>query len=79
MAVGFGRSKRYRPPADARAQAIAETSAFLSWALSTDRPLPRIPRRPVSKGGFSEMMRRPLAGKIVAHWWSQALERIADR
>lgn len=79
LPVGFGRSNRYRLPKDARAQAIAETNAFLSWALSTDRPPPRIPRRPVAKGGFSEMMRRPLAAKIVAHWWSEALERVTDR
>jgi len=77
--VGFRRSDRYGKARDARAQAIAETNAFLSWALTTDRPLPRIPRRRVEQGGFAEMMRRPLAGKIVAHWWSQAIERIADR
>ena len=77
--MGFYRSNRYGKTRDARAQAIAETNAFLSWALSTDRPLPRIPKRPVAKGGFAEMMRRPLAGKIVAHWWNQALERISDR
>ncbi|XAL99008.1 hypothetical protein OT109_15660 [Phycisphaeraceae bacterium D3-23] len=77
--MGFGRSNQYGKPRDARSQAIAETSAFLSWALSQDRPLPRIPRRRVDQGGFAEMMRAPLARKIVAHWWSQALERIADR
>lgn len=79
VALGFGRSNRYGQPRDARARAIAETSAFLTWALSEDRRLPRIPRRRVDQGGFGEMMRRPLAGKIVAHWWSEALRRIADR
>lgn len=79
FAMGYGRSNRYGRPRDAGAQAVAETSAFLSWALSADRQLPAIPRRRVDQGGFSSMMRRPMAGKVVAHWWSQALERLADR
>ena len=77
--MGFGRSNQYHRTKDARRRAIAETSAFLSWALRTDQPLPRIPRRRVDRGGFSEMMKRPLAGKIVAAWWAQALERVRDR
>ncbi len=76
--MGFGRSSRYDRPVDARRRAIAETSAFLSWALSTDQPLPRIPRRRVDRGGFSDMLRRPMAGKIILNWWAQALDRIRD-
>lgn len=79
LAMGFGRSNRYGKPVDAGAKAVAETSAFLSWALSKDRPLPRIPRRRVDQGGFGEMMRGPHARKIVVHWWSQAIERLTDR
>lgn len=66
---GFGRY------GDERRQMIAETSAFLTWALSKDRGLPRIPRRPVRFGGFSQLMQRPMARVIVAHWWGQVLEK----
>ncbi len=63
---------------DARRRAIAETSAFLSWALRTDQPLPRIPRRRVDQGGFAQMLKCPLAGKIILYWWDQALNRVRD-
>lgn len=77
-ALGFGRSNRYARPADARRRAIAETSAFLSWALASDRQLPRIPRRRVDRGGFTQMLKSPLAGKLITHWWASALDRIRD-
>jgi hypothetical protein len=54
---------------------IAETNAFLSWALADGRTLPRIPRRRVDAGGFSELMRRPLARAAVAHWWRRVLKQ----
>lgn len=76
--MGFRRSQRYRVPADARRQAIAETSAFLTWALRTDQQLPRIPRRRVDRGGFSQMLRHPLGGRLITYWWAQALERIRE-
>jgi len=76
--VGFGRSNRHGRVRDARRQAIAETNAFLSWALSGEQPMPRIPRRRVDRGGFGDMMRRPMAVQIVAHWWGQALDRVRD-
>ena len=55
---------------------IAETSAFLSWALAEGKGVPRIPRRRVDEGGFSEFMRRPLARVITGHWWRRALDRV---
>lgn len=76
MALGFGFNTRYRPPIDARRQAIKETNAFLSWAMSTDQPLPRIPRRRVDRGGFADLLKRPLSGRIISHWWSQTLDRL---
>lgn len=76
--MGFGRSNRYQRPLDARQRAIAETSAFLSWALRTNQPLPRIPRRRVDRGGFAQMLKRPLGSKIIQYWWNQALDRIRD-
>jgi len=76
--LGFGLTIRWRPVQDARRRAIAETSAFLSWAMSTDQPLPRIPRRRADRGGFSAMMSRPHSGEILTYWWAQALDRIRD-
>ncbi|MFN3166354.1 MAG: hypothetical protein ACE37H_04735 [Phycisphaeraceae bacterium] len=76
--MGFGRSNRHARPADARRRAIAETSAFLSWALASDQPMPRIPRRRVDRGGFAQMLKSPLAGKLVMHWWASALDRIRN-
>ncbi|MEM9881749.1 MAG: hypothetical protein AAF800_02385 [Planctomycetota bacterium] len=74
--MAFGRPRGNRPPRDARRKAIAETSAFLTWALARDRGLPRIPRRPVAKGGFDRLLDRPVARTIVTHWWGRALEKI---
>lgn len=59
-----------------RRRMIAETNAFLNWALGNGKNLPRIPRRRVDQGGFTELMRRPLARIAAAHWWRRALERI---
>ena len=59
-----------------RRQMIAETNAFLDWALGEGQCLPRIPRRRVDQGGFAEVMRRPLARIVTTHWWRRALERV---
>ena len=59
---------------DARKKAIAETSAFLTWALAKERNLPRIPRRSVAEGGFSKLLDRPVARVVVRHWWGRTLE-----
>jgi hypothetical protein len=59
-----------------RRQMIAETNAFLNWALGDGQGLPRIPRRRVDQGGFTELMRRPLARIMATHWWRRALDRV---
>ena len=64
---------------DARRRAIAETNAFLSWALQSDQEMPRIPRRRVDKGGFGDMLKRPASAAIVAYWWAKALDRVRER
>jgi len=58
-----------------RRHMIQETETFLAWALREGRDLPRIPRRRVDRGGFTELLRRPLARAAVAHWWRRVLER----
>lgn len=76
--VAPGRKRGGRPPRDARRKAIAETNAFLSWALARERGLPRIPRRAVSRGGFGKLLDRPLARTVVTHWWGRALEKLGQ-
>ncbi len=52
---------------------IAETSAWLTWAMSSGQALPRIPRRRVGLGGFRDILQRPGARAAVYHWWSRTL------
>lgn len=61
-------------PRDLRREMIAETSAFLTWALSGDRGLPRIPRRRVDQGGFSQFVRQPGVRALIDRWWSRTLD-----
>lgn len=63
---------------NARRRAIAETNAFLTWAMQNDEPMPRIPRRRVDRGGFAQLLSRPNANGIIACWWGKALDRIRD-
>lgn len=56
---------------------INETSRFLSWALSEDRELPRIPTVPVDKGGYERLMKLPGAKRITTKWWKRAIDRIS--
>lgn len=53
---------------------IAQTSAFLTWALAEDRGLPRIPRRRVDEGGFSELLKQRAVRAMVDRWWNRTLE-----
>lgn len=55
---------------------IAETSAWLTWALRTDANLPRIPARKVSEGGFSALLGLPTARVAFDHWWGRALDAV---
>ena len=74
--VAFARNGGGKPPRDARRKAIAETSAFLSWALAKERNLPKIPRRSVAQGGFDKLLDRPVAKAVVKHWWGAALSKL---
>ena len=74
MEIRIGR--RREGPRDFHKELIDETSRFLSWALSEDRDLPRIPTAKVGSGGFDELMKMPGARKIAAKWWIAAIDRI---
>ena len=57
-----------------RRQMIAETSAFLTWALRHGKSYPRIPRRAVKEGGFRALLNRPGARAAAEHWWHRVLD-----
>ncbi len=63
---------------DRRERMIHETSAFLTWALSSGAHLPRIPVRKVDDGGFDWMLRVPGAREAVTRWWLRAMD-VIDR
>lgn len=63
---------------NARRRAIAETNAFLTWSMQNGQDMPRIPRRRVDEGGFSQLLSRPNADGIIACWWAKALDKIRD-
>ena len=72
---------RHHRPHNSRLQTaesmIAETEAFLNWALDPQgAALPRIPRRRVDQGGFTQLLRRPGARAAVIHWWQRVLTQI---
>jgi len=76
--VIFSDSRRHasRLPRDLREQMIDETNAFLNWALRHPGQVPRIPRRRVDRGGFSQLMRMPGARELAGRWWRRALEMV---
>jgi len=67
------RRKRVR---DAGARFRAEHSAFLTRALGSRRRYPRIPAKPVDRGGYSGLMRLDTGEKRAAVWWGLALSKM---
>lgn len=53
--------------------------AWLNWALTQDRDLPRIPRRRVSEGGFSHLMSCEEGRRLALGWWEWAFDRVDVR
>ena len=62
------------PPQDLRLKMIADTEAFINWALANSSQMPRIPRRRVSEGGFTVILRNPGARAMVGRFWRKALD-----
>lgn len=48
-------------------------SAWLTRALRSRRPFPRIPTKPVEHGGFAELMATPEGPSVARGWWETAL------
>ena len=64
---------QYKRPTDLRQKMIRETNAFLSWSLAEERGLPRIARRRVDMGGFTNILKHPGARALVRRWWNRVL------
>lgn len=59
-----------------RQEMIDQTSAFLTWALENGVDVPRIPRRPVDEGGFTQLLKLRGAREMVNRWWWRTLDII---
>lgn len=66
-----------RPSRESRAEAMRRThSRFLSAAIESAHHFPRIPVRPVDRGGFASLMARPRGRAAAEAWWRRALEKL---
>jgi hypothetical protein len=63
---------------DRRKQMIAETNAWLTWAVRSNHDIPKIPTRRVDRGGFTTMLQNEGAKSAVRHWWSNAIKRFGS-
>jgi hypothetical protein len=52
---------------------------WLSRALRSQTPMPRIPLRRVDEGGFDDLLARPRGREVASRWWRMAFARIEDR
>ena len=57
---------------------ILQHARWLTWAMQSDLPQPRIPVRKVSDGGFAKLMSSPSGRRRAERWWDRALERVED-
>ncbi|TVQ60860.1 MAG: hypothetical protein EA378_10575 [Phycisphaerales bacterium] len=55
-----------------------EHSAWLTAAMMSGRPYPRIPTKGVSRGGYDPLRARPGGADRAAAWWRGALDRVDD-
>ena len=65
--------RRAEPTFTRREAMIRETNAFLTWATSRDRGLPRVPARPTDRGGFAHVIRKPGARALARHIWHRLM------
>lgn len=57
-------------------RARRQLQRWLSAALESPTPLPRIPLRRVDRGGFDRLMSTPRGRAAAAAWWERTLERV---
>jgi hypothetical protein len=51
---------------------------WLTSALRSRAPIPRIPIRRVDDGGFDDLLSRPRGRDVAARWWRMAFARVPD-
>ncbi len=73
--LGFG---RFFGPRDLGAVARALHSRWLTRAIESKKPYPRIPVRRVDTGGFDRMMASEGGRARAERWWDLALGRVDD-
>lgn len=56
-----------------RRKMIAETGAFITWALKHPEDVPRLPRRRVEDGGFKGFLSKPGTRALVNAFWQRTL------
>ena len=65
-----------REALEAGARMRQEHSAWLTDAVLSDRPYPKIPLRRVDEGGFDRLRERPNGPERAAAWWFAAFQRM---
>ncbi|NUQ53660.1 MAG: hypothetical protein HUU19_13305 [Phycisphaerales bacterium] len=53
-------------------------SHWLTGALASGRPYPKIPLRRVAEGGFSALVATPDGRQWADLWWNAALDHVND-
>jgi hypothetical protein len=46
---------------------------WLTRAMASTRPIPRIPVRPVERGGFDRLLALPNGRALAERWWTLAI------
>ena len=64
--------------ADAAERFKREHSMWLTKAMLSGREYPKIPTRPVERGGYDAMRTRPGGQNRAAQWWTGALSRVDE-
>lgn len=77
--LSFVRGSRRRRLETAAEKARRLHSAWLTHALNDPSALPRIPVRPVSRGGFAAIVASPGGRAWADRWWSGAFHQVEGR
>jgi hypothetical protein len=73
---GFHPFRDPRKRLSLRQRMILQHAHWLGWALRENPPLPRIPVRKVSEGGFARLMSTPAGRYRAERWRERTLARV---
>lgn len=51
-------------------------SEWLTWAMRSERPFPRIPTQAVRDGGYEALVTTTRGRRICVRWWRRALAAV---